>query len=50
MVHQTSSLFKEKIYANERTIQATVAFEILDVEAYQDAEVSIIGEAFYKPS
>jgi hypothetical protein len=45
MVQKTSSLYKEKIYATERSIQATVSFEILDVEAYQDATASVTGEA-----
>jgi hypothetical protein len=40
-----SNLFKQKIYATERSIQAKVSFEILDVKAYEDATYSVTGEA-----
>jgi hypothetical protein len=40
-----SNLFKQKIYATERAIQAKVSFEILDVKAYEDAAYSVTGEA-----
>ena len=42
---KVSNLFKSKIYASERTIQAKVSFEILDIEAYQDANFTVTGEA-----
>lgn len=40
-----SNLFKQNIYATERTIQAKVSFEILDVKAYEDASLTVSGEA-----
>lgn len=40
-----SNLFKQNIYATERTIQAKVSFEILDVTAYDDATFTVTGES-----
>lgn len=40
-----SNLFKQNIYATERTLQAKVSFEILDVKAYEDATFSVSSEA-----
>jgi hypothetical protein len=40
-----SNLFKQKIYAQERTINAKVMFEILDVKAYEDATYTVTGES-----
>lgn len=40
-----SNLFKDNIYAPERTIQAKVSFELLDVGAYEDASFTVSGEA-----
>src|SRR6476620_8013769 len=45
MVTQVSNLFKEKIYGVERSIQAKVAFELLDNQAYADATPTVTGEA-----
>jgi hypothetical protein len=42
---EVSNLYKSKIYAQERTIQAKVSFEIIDIEAYEDASFSVTGEA-----
>jgi len=42
---KVSNLFKNKIYATERTIQAKVSFEILDIQAYEDASFSVTTEA-----
>ena len=42
---EVSNLYKLKIYAPERTIQAKVSFEILDVEAYEDASFTVTNEA-----
>ena len=42
---QVSNLFKQKIYSPDRTIQAKVSFEILDVEAYEDATFVVSDEA-----
>jgi hypothetical protein len=44
-VVQVSSSFKNKIYATERKTKAKVSFEILDIEAYQDASVSVSSSA-----
>ena len=40
-----SNLYKEKIYEPERTIQAKVSFELLDVLAYDDASFTVSDEA-----
>ena len=40
-----SNLFKNKIYDPNRSIQAKVSFEILAVEAYEDASFAVTGEA-----
>ena len=40
-----SNLFKNKIYDPNRSIQAKVSFEILAVEAYEDASFTVSGEA-----
>ena len=45
MVQEVSNLYKEKIYAAERSIQANVSFELLDNEAYADASFTVSGEA-----
>lgn len=45
MAERVSNLFKSNIYAPERTIQAKVSFEILDIEAYEDASFTVTGEA-----
>jgi hypothetical protein len=42
---KVSNLFKSKIYGQERTIQAKVSFEILDIAAYEDAAFSVTDEA-----
>lgn len=42
---KVSSTFKNAIYAPERKITSKVSFEILDVEAYEDASVSVSDEA-----
>ena len=42
---QISNLFKNKIYSADRQIQAKVSFEILAVEAYEDASFVVSGEA-----
>lgn len=42
---KVSNLYKTKIYEPERSIQAKVSFEILDVEAYEDASFVVSGEA-----
>ena len=42
---QFSNLFKNKIYSSDRSIQAKVSFEILAVEAYEDASFAVSGEA-----
>ena len=42
---QVSNLFKNKIYSSDRSIQAKVSFEILAVEAYEDASFVVSGEA-----
>jgi hypothetical protein len=42
---QVSNLFKNKIYSSDRSIQAKVSFEILAVEAYEDASFTVSGEA-----
>jgi hypothetical protein len=42
---QVSNLFKRNIYATERTLNAKVSFEILDVKAYDDATITVTGEA-----
>jgi hypothetical protein len=44
-VVKVSNLYKSKIYSPERTIQAKVSFEILDVEAYEDASIAVSDEA-----
>jgi hypothetical protein len=44
-VASVSNLFKQKIYAQERTIKAKVSFEILDVKAYEDATYTVNTEA-----
>src|SRR6476620_487966 len=40
-----SNLFKNKIYDTDRSIQAKVSFEILAVEAYDDASFAVSSEA-----
>lgn len=40
-----SNLYKEKIYGPERSIQAKVSFEILNLEAYEDADIVVSDEA-----
>ena len=40
-----SNLFKDYIYATERTMQAKVSFEMLENEAYTDASMTVSGEA-----
>lgn len=40
-----SNLFKDNIYAPERTVQAKVSFELLDIGAYEDASFTVSGEA-----
>ena len=42
---QVSNLFKNKIYSSDRSIQAKVSFEILAVEAYEDASFTVSSEA-----
>lgn len=42
---RVSNLFKSNIYATERTMQAKVSFELLDIEAYEDASFSVSSEA-----
>lgn len=42
---KVSNLFKQRIYAPDRKIQAKVSFEILDVGAYDDATFSVSSEA-----
>ena len=42
---EVSNLYKLKIYAPERTVQAKVSFEILDVGAYEDASFTVTNEA-----
>lgn len=42
---RVSNLFKSNIYATERTMQAKVSFELLDVGAYEDASFSVSSEA-----
>ena len=42
---QVSNLFKNKIYSSDRSIQAKVSFEILAVEAYEDASFVVSDEA-----
>lgn len=42
---QVSSSFKDNIYSTERQTKAKVSFEILDVEAYDDATVSVSSVA-----
>jgi hypothetical protein len=40
-----SNLYKQNIYATERTLQAKVSFEILDVTAYDDVVVTASTES-----
>ena len=42
---QVSNLFKNKIYSSDRSMQAKVSFEILAVEAYEDASFTVSSEA-----
>lgn len=42
---KVSNLFKRNIYATERSINAKVSFEILDVKAYDDAVCTVSGES-----
>lgn len=42
---RVSNLFKSNIYATERTMQAKVSFELLDIEAYEDASFTVSSEA-----
>lgn len=40
-----SNLFKDYIYAPERTMDGKVSFELLDIEAYEDASFTVSDEA-----